>query len=197
MSELLEIILKHQPRTIGIDGKSGSGKTSLAHFLCSKLNGEVIPCDFFHKWERNAWSQQKDLADFEDWSAIQDVLATLLRGEAVVRDHLYEYVTGTHIRTHRFLPKKVLIVEGLGCLNLELDFKIFIDVDFTVAHDRAKNRNIRERGQSEETWPTFQRLFHGEYHKMIPHLKSKADFILNTTQSFPFPKQTETSYRQA
>jgi|GEM_PF-6629252 len=51
-SNLIETILKKKPKTIGIDGNSGSGKTTFAKNLAEKVNGFVLPFDLFHKKER-------------------------------------------------------------------------------------------------------------------------------------------------
>ncbi len=116
------------------------------------------------------------------------MLRRLQAGQNCTVEGLYEYVSGTHTRTHHFQAKPILIIEGLCVMNFPLDFKIFLDVHPSTAAARAKSRNLTERGMKEERWGLFQRLFHGACHSVIPALKQKADVVIDTTDNFPFPR---------
>jgi uridine kinase len=176
--DLLRLLHGKKPRTIGVDGNSGSGKSTAARRLAEALDGEVIPCDFFHKHERKDWRRLRDMEDFEDLGKLQSVLRRLQEGETVELHDLYEFVTGTHIGSHRFHPKPVLIVEGLCVMRLPLDFKIFVETDPQLAYERARQRDLAERGLTEEDWAVKERLFHGVYHSLVPELKAKADIVI-------------------
>jgi len=182
---LLKLISEKKPRTIGIDGNSGAGKTNLAKELASKIDGFVIPVDLFHKQERKHWSLKTDINDFEDFEKLNKVIKRLLKGESFTLDKLYNHVDGTYTRSFHFEPKKFLIIEGLCVMRLDLDFKIFLHVDPKMALVRGKDRDIRERNLTEEQWAIKKYLFHDEYSKIIPELKKKADLVIDTTDKFP------------
>ena len=193
--DILQILREKKPRTIGVDGNSGAGKTTLAKGIATALNAQIIPVDFFHKHERKNWHLLPDMNDFEDLEKLNGVINRLLAGESFTMDGLYEYVSGAHNKSFHFEAKPVLVIEGLCVSRLPLDYKIFVDVDTTVAHDRAKQRDLVERGLTEEQWAVKQRLFHGEYHKITPELKAKSDLIISSVEDVPFlKKHTETSY---
>jgi|WetSurMetagenome_2_1015567.scaffolds.fasta_scaffold367095_2 uridine kinase len=183
--DMLALIHAKKPGTIGIDGNSGAGKTTLAKELAEKLNGQIIPFDLFHKKERKDWNLKTDINDFGDFEKANQVIKRLLKGESFTLHNLYNHVDGTHSRSFRFEPKEVLIVEGLCVMRLNLDFKIFLHVDPKVALIRGKDRDIKERNLTEKQWVIKKHLFHDEYSKIIPELKNLADLIIDTTDHFP------------
>ena len=184
--DLLRILRERNPRTVGVDGNSGSGKTTVAKGIAEALGAQLIPMDFFHKHERSRWHLLPDMEDFEDLEKLSMLLRRLEAGETVEMDGLYEFVTGTHARSHRFEPRPVLVIEGLCVSRLPLDYKIFLDPEPAVAHDRAKRRDQAERGLTEEQWEVKKRLFHHEYRKLIPELKAKSHLVIDTSADVPF-----------
>ena len=182
--DLLKLIHSRRPKTIGVDGVSGVGKSTLAKNLAEALQGKVIPCDLFHKHDRPAWPQLRDLEDFEDFAKLKDVLERLQKGESFTLNDLYDYHSGTHIASYSFEPAPVLIVDGICVSRLPLDFKIFLDINPAAAELRAKERDTRDRGLTEERWIQNKRLFHAEYHKIAPELRKKADVVIDVTDRF-------------
>lgn len=183
--KILQYIKNKNSKTIGIDGNSGSGKTTFAKELAKKINGFVLPLDLFHRYERKDWNMNTKMIDFEDMEKAQKVINRIKKGEKFTLHNVYNHVDGTHSRTFEVEPKDVLIVEGLGAMDLDLDFKIFLNVDPKVALVRGKERDIRERNLTEEQWVIKKNLFHDQYSKLIPSLKKKADLVIDTTKSFP------------
>ncbi len=183
--DIIKLIQKRNPKTIGIDGNSGAGKTTLAKELAAKLDGTVIPADLFHRQERKHWSTKTDINDFEDFDRLDHVINRLLKGESFTLHNLYNHVDGTHTRSFYFEPKKYLIIEGLCVMRLDLDFNIFLHVDPKIALVRGKERDIKERNLTEKQWVIKKHLFHDEYSKIIPELKEKADLVIDTTGHFP------------
>lgn len=184
-NEVLEYILKNKPWTIGIDGNSGAGKTTLAKNLAERINGFVLPLDLFHKRERKEWDLDTDINDFEDFEKINAVIKRIKRGKKFELHNVYNHADGTFTRSFMVEPKEFLIIEGLLTMELDLDFKIFLNIDPEVALVRGKERDIKERNLTEKQWVIKKYLFHDEYSKLIPKLKEKADVIIDTTKSFP------------
>ena len=78
-----------------------------------------------------------------------------------------------------------MIVEGLFSTQLNLDFKIFLNVEPKIALERGKKRDIEERNLTEEQWKIKKFLFHDEYSKFLPELKADSDLVIDTTNEFP------------
>ncbi|MCB9358973.1 AAA family ATPase [Candidatus Woesearchaeota archaeon] len=184
-TELLGKIKIKNPRTIGIDGNSGAGKTTFAKKLAEKLGGFYFPFDLFHREERKEWNLDTDINLFEDYAMAEIALKRLLRGESFHIDGLYNHSDGTFTRTYSFEPRYPIVVEGLTSMRLDLDFKIFLDIDPGIALIRGKDRDIRERNLTEEQWKIKKKLFHDDFSKIIPELKEKADIIIDTTDHYP------------
>lgn len=182
---IIKLIKEKKPRTIGVDGNSGAGKTTLAKELANKVGGCVIPFDLFHKQERKDWNLNTDINDFGDVEKANRVIKRLLAGESFTLHKLYNHADGTFTRSFHFEPKGILIIEGLSVMKLNLDLKIFLHVDPKIALIRGKDRDTRERNLTEKQWVIKKYLFHDEYSKIIPELKKKADIVIDTTNKFP------------
>lgn len=141
--------------------------------------------DYFFKKERKQWNLQTDINDFADRKKAQNVIEKLLNGERFAMDYLYNHSDGTLSKTVQFEPTNVLVIEGLGVMRLQLDMKIFLNVDPAVALIRGKERDIRERNLTEEQWIIKKHLFHDAYSKLIPEFKAMADIVIDTTNQFP------------
>gem|GEM_PF-7030644 len=125
------------------------------------------------------------MVDFEDFDKINKVIARIKKGEKFTLHNVYNHKDGTFTRTFEVEPKEILIVEGLMSMKLDLDYKIFLNVDPKVALERGKERDIRERNLTEEQWAIKKNIFHDQYSKLIPQLKKKANLVIDTTNAFP------------
>lgn len=183
--DVLNYIQEKSPKTISIDGNSGSGKTTFAKELAKKIDGFVLPFDLFHKRERKEWNLNTDISDFEDFEKIKTVIKRIEEGEKFTLENVYNHVDGTFTRSFAVEPKKYLIVEGLFSTKLDLDLKIFLNVDPKIALERGKERDTKERNLTEEQWTIKKFLFHDEYSRFIPELKKAANIVIDTTNEFP------------
>ena len=141
--EIISIIKNATRRTvIALDGRSASGKTTLAQKIKDKTNCAVVHMDdFFVKKERRR-SEVGGNIDFE--RLITDVLIPFKNGEKVIY--------------RPFLCKKgemgeEVVIEGIDSLILEgaysthtlveefLDFSFFLDISKEEQLERIRKRN--------------------------------------------------------
>jgi phosphoribulokinase len=183
--DLVKQILDKKIKTIGIEGKSGAGKTTFAKALSERLDAFLLPIDLFHRQERKDWNLGTDISKFEDLEKVNEVIRRFKRGERFTLHSLFNHADGTFTRSLAVEPKEFLVVEGLFAMDVDVDFKIFLDIDPKVALVRGKDRDIRERNLTEEQWKIKKYLFHEEYTKLIPEQKKKADLVIDTTYKFP------------
>lgn len=149
------------PFVIGVAGGTGSGKTTVANAIVSRVGVEriaVLPHDAYYKdWEH----LPKDVLDgknFDHPDSLETDLLTAhvadLRAGRAVDIPVYDFKT--HRRapaTRRVEAQKVILVEGIlifadADLRKQLDVKVFVDTDADVRLIRRIRRDIAERGRS-------------------------------------------------
>jgi uridine kinase len=92
-------------RVVGVDGRSGAGKTSFAGLLAGELGAPVVSLeDLYGGWD--GLERGIDLL-------VAEVLEPLAAGRAA-RVPRYDWVAGTWAEPTPLTPPDVLIVEGVG-----------------------------------------------------------------------------------
>lgn len=177
--------------TIGICGGSGAGKTTLLKRLYaeySQFNPSVLSLDNYYlpieKQVKDENGQYNfDLPSALDREKIYKDLLQLKSGKSIrIREYHFNAPPNTenYIEIH---PSDMLIVEGIFLFEYqevakEMDFNIFIELDFETQLQRRIIRDKKTRGYSEEAI-----IYQWENHVMpcyekhlLPY-KSNADFV--------------------
>lgn len=94
-----------QTRVVAIDGRSGSGKTSLAAVLRAELNAPVVTLEDLY----GGWSGLERGIDL----LVSEVLEPLSEGRAA-RVPKYDWVAARWAASWVLEPPEVMIVEGVG-----------------------------------------------------------------------------------
>ncbi len=145
---------------IGIAGGTGSGKTTVVKEIISRLHmGDVavISQDAYYRDNSHLSLEERQKINFDHPDSIEfellvDNVRRLRNGEQV-HQPIYSYLTCTRsIETVVIKPQKVIIVEGILCLQPEelrkmLDISIFVDCEADVRLSRVIRRDIIERGR--------------------------------------------------
>jgi len=156
----------NRPRslTIGIAGGSGSGKTTVAQEILSRVGPDRIAFlqhDSYYKDLSGLPPNQRAELNFDHPNSletdllIQHVLA--LRDGNPVEVPIYDF--SNHSRTGQTFtvaPRRVILVEGIlifvdAALRELLDVKIFVDTDADIRFIRRLERDITERGRTTES----------------------------------------------
>eukprot|EP01100_Stratorugosa_tubuloviscum_P001704 TRINITY_DN1386_c1_g1_i1.p1 TRINITY_DN1386_c1_g1~~TRINITY_DN1386_c1_g1_i1.p1 ORF type:complete len:212 (-),score=88.08 TRINITY_DN1386_c1_g1_i1:320-955(-) len=146
---------------IGIAGGSGSGKTTIADAILSKVGFEHIAFlhhDSYYRDLTTLTLEQRAKVNFDHPDSLETELLVehvkaLKRGETI-QIPIYDFKT--HSRTTQFLtqqPKKIIVVEGILVLaekelREQMDLKIFVDCDADLRFIRRQIRDIEERGRN-------------------------------------------------
>ena len=185
-----------KPYVIGVAGGSGSGKTFFLNcFLNHFTEDEVclVSQDDYYKNVGEMSPEEISLHNFDLPSCIeieqfeQDV-NDLLAFKTVYKQ---EYTFNNRDAVPKILeikPAPILIIEGLFIYHYQnidrvFDYRIFIDTDTEIALERRLNRDLLERGYSEEDvmyrWKNHVMPAYQEF--LFPHRKRCDKTINNST----------------
>ena len=158
---------------IGVDGRSGGGKTTLAKNLAERLGATMLSTDDFAWWH-----------SLFDWPEmlIENGIEPLRAGKAI------DFKPAAWIEKERegsilAAPSRFVIVEGVGStqerMRQALDYKIWLQTDADVARERGLLRDLAERPDPAEAerfwneWQSAEDLFQAEQKSWL-----SADFVL-------------------
>lgn len=135
------------PLVIAIDGKSCSGKTTLAAFFSEKADVLVLHMDdFFLRPEQRTEERLQEIGGNVDYERFSVVLEQVKAGKAIIYQP-YDCKTGTLEEIQILEPKKIVIVEGAYSMHPYFgeyaDIKIGLDID----EDEQKERILKRNGQ--------------------------------------------------
>lgn len=149
---------------IGVAGGTGSGKTTVAEAIVSRIGPHriaYIQHDSYYRDLSHLPPEERIRRNFDHPDALEsELLVThllaLKRGEAV-EIPVYDFTT--HVRTattRRVEPHKVILVEGIlifaeKALREQFDIRIFVDTDADLRFIRRLRRDIAERGRTVES----------------------------------------------
>lgn len=150
----------HAPsrRIIGIAGPSCSGKSTIARELAERLgDAVVIGLDAYYRDQSGVPESaiEVDVPEALDHRLIVDHLRTLLSG-GDIEQPVYDYATHSRLAETRTVKTAAnIIVEGLFTFYwddvLELmATRVFVFADPQVCLSRRMERDVRERGRTEE-----------------------------------------------
>lgn len=182
---------------LGLAGGSGSGKTYFASALEKKLGPlscQLVLQDNFYfdqssKFDRDGGSVNFDHPDALDFGFLEKCLWDLKERRSTKMPQ-YDFVT--HKRKIDYIdliPKKIIIVDGIlifhppGLRRL-FDFKIFFDTPEAVRFQRRLERDVRERGRTEEgVRAQFFNQVKPMHDQFVEPSKNYADKIVNEGES--------------
>ena len=149
---------------IGIGGRTGSGKTSLAKGILAEYGeGEVVVIeqdsyynDLSHIIYEERVDQNYDHPDSIDIDLFESHLQQLLDGKTIAIP-MYDF--STHVRMDKTTPitqHHVIVVEGILALHYPqlrklFTINIFVDTPADIRFIRRLTRDIHERGRTPES----------------------------------------------
>ncbi len=172
LEELADLILavqRQHPVRVAIDGVDAAGKTTLADELAPLIEARdrsVIRAsiDGFHntkeiRYRQGAESAQGYYQDSFNYQAITTKLLIPLGPDGNRQYHRMVYDYRADAPTHeplRTVPSGgILLFDGVFLLRPELipywDFRIFVDVDFSISVHRAVRRDLINKPGDSET----------------------------------------------
>ena len=182
---------------IGITGGTGSGKTTIVEEIkkeFSKSDIGFISQDSYYNDNGNLSFEEKNRINFDHPDAVDfDLMIEhlkLLKNGKNVNQPIYSFFD--HNRTEKtklIEPKKIIVIEGLLILTNKklsdlIDIKVFINSKSDLRFNRRLNRDINERGRSEEEVIELFNKRLNEMHKLyVEPMMKCCDIIIDNNTS--------------
>ncbi len=148
---------------VGIAGGTGSGKTSVAHYILNYLKSYAVDPilleqDSYYKRNDNLSFVERvelnyDHPDLIDFPLLIEHIEDLREGKSIEKP-IYDFQTyNRKDETEVVKPTKLIIVEGILLFTLDelrdlFDVKVFVDTDDDERLLRRIERDMKERGRS-------------------------------------------------
>lgn len=152
------------PLVIGIAGGSGSGKTTVANVILSRVGASHIASlahDAYYKNLDNLPIAQRTIINFDHPNSLDTNLliqhVRTLREWQPIEQPIYDFKTHSRTsNTRRIDPQPVILVEGIlifaeAELRGLFDVKIYVDTDADIRFIRRLQRDIEERGRTTQS----------------------------------------------
>ena len=180
------------PLVIGIAGGSGSGKTTVAQAILSRVGHDRIAFlqhDSYYKDLSGLPPVQRAQINFDHPDSLETELLTehiaSLRDGKPVDVPVYDFATDRRTdRTFIVQPRSVILVEGIlifteAKLRKMFDVKIFVDTDADLRFIRRLERDIHERGRSTDSViAQYQATVRPMHLEFVEPSKRYADMII-------------------
>lgn len=143
---LQTLLATGEPVRLAIDGRSASGKTTLADWLARRFGGQVFHMDdyFLQQSQRTPERLAEPGGNVDRERFSEEVIAGLC-SQAPFSTRMFDCATMTLGTPHRITPVQFSIVEGAYSLHPALSHvwqvKVFLTVDAQTQRDRILARN--------------------------------------------------------
>lgn len=195
---MIASVVNGHPVRVAVDGIDAAGKTTLANSLVgplSQLGRQVIRAsiDGFLRPKRVRYKRGPDSPEgyYYDSFDYPRVIRQLLEplgpgGDRVYRTCVFDYIADTEEmgETCTARDNAILLVDGVFLLRPELnpywDFRIFVDVSFEAAIERAVTRDRLRMGGEVEARRRYEKRYHAGQRVYISECDpaSRADVIV-------------------
>jgi uridine kinase len=167
---------------VAVDGRGGSGKTTVARQLSKALNAEIVQTDDFSSWEN----------PFDWWPLLIDRVFKPIQMGAQTIHYCRKTGWDSSLKepTTVQLVTPIMVVEGVSSSRKEfqpyISLSIFIDApkDICLARGIERDRLQSKRSEAELTrlWSNWSSA--EDAHLQRDNPKERADIVLDGTQPF-------------
>jgi uridine kinase len=182
---------------VGLAGASGSGKSTAARHVASRLNGHVISLEIYSKDVNHLSLEQRAKLDYDAPDALDaELLERHIRDYAegkAIEAPIYDFAEHLRVvdRRQHIPAKSLLIVEGILALHFaqlrpHFDLSIYFEAPEEVCFHRRKVRDITERQRSVDfiLWQYKNAVLPAARQYLIPS-KKYADVVLDSNADLP------------
>ncbi|MCQ2524850.1 MAG: uridine kinase [Lachnospiraceae bacterium] len=164
ISKIQSINKSGSPVIVAIDGRCGSGKTTLAMKL-----SEIIDCtvfhmdDFFLRKEQRTSERLKTPGEFVDHERFLEEILIPIKEHRTVYLRRFCHDTFEPGEAEEMAVRPIVIVEGTYSCNVNLknyyDMTVFMTTDSTTQLERLKRRNPDKYDMFVEKWIPLEEMY--------------------------------------
>lgn len=156
--------MKKKPLVIGIAGGTGSGKTTISNLIIDRVGHENIASlshDAYYRDMVNLPLKKRAKVNYDHPDSLESELLVEhikeLKQGNIVQMPVYDFTTHSRKQvTITIYPQPVILVDGILIfvekdLRKLFDVKIFVDTDADLRFIRRLQRDISERGRTQES----------------------------------------------
>lgn len=174
----IDMLLKNGKAIIGIDGGSGSGKTTFASLLCEVYDATVFHMDdFFLTPSMRTPERLSEAGGNVDRERFENEVLIPLKQGTDVNYRKFDCKTNVLSTPVLINPKNLVIVEGSYSLHPDLikyyDFSVFLDIDVEKQNERIKKRNGEGAKAFFEKWIPLENTYFEK-----TQIKDRCDMII-------------------
>jgi phosphoribulokinase len=217
-AQVVYVAAEDRTVVIGLAADSGCGKSTFMRRMTSVFGGSpkppsggnpdsntlisdmttVICLDDYHCLDRNGRKKEGVTAldpKAQDFDLMYEQTKALREGKAVDKP-IYNHVTGLLDPPENIQSPRILIIEGLHPFFDErvrdlLDFKIYLDISDEVKFAWKLQRDMAERGHSEESIKASIEARKPDFDAYIDPQKKHADVIIQVLPTQLIPDEKE------
>lgn len=174
----IDMLLKNGKAIIGIDGGSGSGKTTFASLLCEIYDATAFHMDdFFLTPSMRTEERLSEVGGNVDRERFENEVLIPLKQGTDVNYRKFDCKTNVLSTPVSVKPKNLVIIEGSYSLHPDLikyyDFSVFLDIDVEKQRERIKKRNGEGAKAFFEKWIPLENIYFEK-----TNIKHRCDMII-------------------
>jgi uridine kinase len=182
---------------VGLAGASGTGKSTIAKRVASRLNGHVLSMETFSIEMNHLPLAQRAKLDYDaphaiDVKLLESLIREYVAGNAIEAP-VYDFAQHLRVKDRReHIPATLLlIVEGILALHFAelrpyFDLSIYLEAPDEICFRRRKVRDITERQRSTDfiVWQYENMVLPAARQYLVPS-KAYADLVVETKADLP------------
>lgn len=184
--------MKNEPLVIAIAGGTGSGKTTISNLIIERVgrkNIAVLSHDAYYRDRVDLPLKKRAKLNYDHPDSLETELLVQhiksLKEGKVAEMPVYDFTTHSRKKeTITVEPQPVILVDGILLfvekkLRKLFDVKIFVDTDPDIRFIRRLQRDIRERGRTQESViKQYQKTVRPMHLEFVEPSKRYADVII-------------------
>lgn len=177
---------KGKPALVAIDGRSGTGKSTIAKKIAQALNGVEINSDNFwsggsnEEWDKRSPKEKADTAI--DWNRLRSEVLEPLRSGKVAKWHSFDWEKGKGLSSTEIVnnPSQLIVLDGAYSSRPELQDLIDLSILIETTNDQVRRQRLIARENEE-----YMNEWHGRWDVAEDYYFSKVrprdtfDLIIN------------------